>query len=99
MLRTCRLANLSVCLVVRNVYCGKTADWIRMPFGMVSGVGEKIGVLDGGGDRRRRRGSCGVNLGRPIVIWGICYVAVRKCVQQSSCRLGWRVGWAQALMY
>jgi len=24
---------------VRKVYCGKTAEWIRMPFGMVSGVG------------------------------------------------------------
>ena len=22
---------------VRRVYCGKMADWIRMPFGMVSG--------------------------------------------------------------
>jgi len=49
MLRTCRLANLSVCVrvsvcrSVRNVYCGKTADWIRMPFG----VGRKTGVLDG----------------------------------------------------
>ena len=28
-----------VCLSVRKVYCGKTADWIRIPFGMVSGVG------------------------------------------------------------
>jgi len=32
------------------VYCGKTADWIRMPFGMVSGVGQRMSVLDGGGD-------------------------------------------------
>jgi len=29
------------------VYCGKTADWIRMPFGMVNGVGRWMGVLDG----------------------------------------------------
>jgi len=27
----------SVYLSVREVYCGKTADWIRMPFRMVSG--------------------------------------------------------------
>jgi len=27
-----------------------------MPFGMVSGVGRGISVLDGGGDRRRGRG-------------------------------------------
>jgi len=32
---------------------GKTADWIRMPFGLVSGVGRGMGVLDGSGDRRR----------------------------------------------
>ena len=41
------------------------ADWIRMPFGMVSGVGGGMGVLDGGGDRRRR-GCFGVNLGIPL---------------------------------
>jgi len=29
------------------MYCGKTADWIRMPFGMVSGFGRGMGVLDG----------------------------------------------------
>jgi len=32
-----------------------------MPFGLVSGVGLGIGVLDFGGDRRRGRGSLGVN--------------------------------------
>jgi len=44
-LLSCRLAHLSVCvcaclsvrLSVRKVYCGKMADWIRMPFGIVSG--------------------------------------------------------------
>jgi len=45
MLLTCRLAHLSVCvcasvcLSVWKVYCGKMAEWIQMPFGMVSGVG------------------------------------------------------------
>jgi len=29
------------------------ADQIRMPFGVVSGVGLGMGVLDFGGDRRR----------------------------------------------
>jgi len=52
MLRTCRLAHLSVCvwsvcLSVRRVYCGKTAEWIRMPFVSVSGVGRGMDVLDG----------------------------------------------------
>jgi len=41
-----------------------------MPFGMMSAVGRGMGVLDGGGDRRRGRGSFGVNLGRPIVTNG-----------------------------
>ena len=41
-----------------------------MPFGMVSGVGQRMGVLDGGGECRRERGSFGVNLGRPIVTDG-----------------------------
>jgi len=30
----CRL----VCLSVRKMYCGKSAEWIRVPFGLVSGV-------------------------------------------------------------
>jgi len=44
------------------VNCGKTADQIRMPFGVVSGVELGMGVLDFGGDRRRGRGSLGVNI-------------------------------------
>ena len=47
MVRTCRLDRLSVCVCVQKVYCGKTAEWIRMPLGMVSGVGRVMGVLDG----------------------------------------------------
>ena len=38
--------GLSVCRSVRKVYCGKTAEWIRMTFGMVSGVRRGISVLD-----------------------------------------------------
>ena len=36
-----------------QVNCGKTADHVRMPFGMVSGVGLGMGVLDFCSDRRR----------------------------------------------
>jgi len=39
--------GLLVSLSVQKVYCGKMADWIRMPFGVVSGVGRGMGVLDG----------------------------------------------------
>ena len=35
----CRSVRLSVGLSVCKVYCGKMAEWIQMPFGMVSGVG------------------------------------------------------------
>jgi len=46
MLRNIRLSHLSV----PHVSSGDTADWIGMPFGMVSGVGLGMGVLDFGGD-------------------------------------------------
>jgi len=72
----------SVGLSVQKVYCGKTADWIRMPFGVVSVVGRGMGVLDGGGDRRRESGSfgdefrasycnqCGRRRSLPKLLWG-----------------------------
>ena len=48
---TCRQSHvsvcLSVCLSVRRVYCDKTANWIWMPFGVVSWVGRVMSVLDG----------------------------------------------------
>ena len=45
-----------------NVSCGKTADWIRMPFGVVRGVGR--GIVEGEG------AVLGVYLERPIVTNG-----------------------------
>jgi len=42
-----RLTHLLVCQSVWWVNCGKTSDWIWMPFGVVSGVGQGMGVLDG----------------------------------------------------
>jgi len=41
-----------------------------MPLGIVSGVSRVMGILDVGVDRRRGRGSLGVNLGRAIVTNG-----------------------------
>ena len=41
-----------------------------MPFGVLSGVGRRMGVLDGGGDRRRLVAVFGVNVGRPIITNG-----------------------------
>jgi len=45
---------------------------------VVSGVGRGMGVLDGGGDRRKGRGSFGVNLGHPIVTNGALRRALLK---------------------
>ena len=70
-LRNIRLDHLSVSWSVRKLYCGKMADWIVMSFRVVSGVGRGIGVLDGGGDRRRVKGS---------KQWGLCCIVVWKCV-------------------
>jgi len=67
-LRVC--VGRSVCLSVRKVYCGKTSEWIRMPFGVVRGIGRGMGVLDGSGYLRRGKDNFGVNLGRPIVTNG-----------------------------
>jgi len=70
LLQVCHPCHLSVCLSDWEVYCGKMADWIWIQFGVVSGVGRGMGVLDGGGDHRRGRGSFGVNVGHPIVTNG-----------------------------
>jgi len=49
------------------------ADWIQMPFGVVRGVGRGMGVLDGGGDRRRGKGSFGGEFGASHCNqWGLC---------------------------
>jgi len=56
------------------MYCGKTADWIWMQFGLVSVVSRGTGVLDDGGDRRREGAVLGVNVGCPIVTNGILCV-------------------------
>jgi len=52
------------------VYCGKTADLIRIPFGVVNGVGRGMGVLDGGDGRRREGTILGVNVKHTIVTVG-----------------------------
>jgi len=55
---------------VRKVHCGKTAEWIQMPFGMASGVGQGTSVLDGVVIIEGERAVLWVNLGRPIATSG-----------------------------
>jgi len=72
--------DLSVC----KVYCGKTAEWTQVPFGMVSGVSRGMGLLDGAGYRQRGRGSFGgLNLWHPIVINGD--FVTQYCEHSVSC--------------
>ena len=52
LVQTCSQSHLSVGRSDRSVYCDKTADWIWMPFRVMSGLGRGMGVLDGDGDRR-----------------------------------------------
>jgi len=51
LVHNCRLSHMSVSLFVQKIYCHKTADWIRMLFGVMSEVGRGMGVLDDSGDR------------------------------------------------
>jgi len=93
MVRACRLDHqsvcLSVCLSVRKVYCVKTADWIRMSFAVVSGVGLGMGVLDfaiilvliveGEGAVFE------VNLGRPVVTSGAFATRSSQITLRTCC--------------
>ena len=50
-----------------------------MPFVMVSAVGQGIGVLDGGRDRRRGMGSFEGEFGASHCNqWGFCCIVVRE---------------------
>jgi len=89
----CVNVGLCVSLSLRKVYCGKTADRFQMPFGVVSEVGQGMGVLNGDSDRWRRRGSFGNKFGASHCNqWGLCCIVVWKCVNRLSCHLGWEWG-------
>jgi len=68
-----------VCLS-SHVYCGKTADWIRMPFGVVSGVGLVMGVLDFGGDAEGEGAVWGVNIVMDIAVGCYAYGNMFWCM-------------------
>ena len=59
-----------------------------MPFGVVRAVGQGTGVLDGGGDRQRGRGSFEGEFGASHCNqWGLCCIVLQKCVNRLSGRL------------
>ena len=51
--------GLSVGLSVCPVYCGKTADQIRMPFNMIGRTGPGMRQIVGSADRSTGRGTFG----------------------------------------
>jgi len=76
-----------------HVSSDNTADWIRMPFGVVSEIGLSMGVLNFGGDRRRKGAVWGrVNLWRPIVTNGE-FVASLCGIAYSNRAVVWRGEW------
>jgi len=59
-----------------------------MLFGLVSGIGRGMGILDVGGDNSRGRD----NFGGECVVYhcnqcGLCGILVQKCMNRSSCHL------------
>ena len=78
--RTC--VGRSVC----PVHCGKTADRIRMPFGIVGRTGPGMGQVAGFGDPSMGRDTFGANLGRAIVTNGnfTAYVCDSAATRPSS---------------
>ena len=78
----CRSVRLSVC----PVHCGKTADRIRMPFGIIGRSGPWMRQIVGFGDRSTGRGTFGGNFGRAIVTNGdfTAYVCDSAATRPSS---------------
>ena len=58
------------CRSVCPVHCGKTADRIRMPFGIIGWTGPAMRQVVGFGDRSTARGTFGANFWRAIVTNG-----------------------------
>ena len=65
-----RSIGLCVGLSVCPVHCGKTADRIRMPFGIIGRTGPRMRQIVGFGDRSTGSGTFGADLGRAIVTNG-----------------------------
>ena len=71
--------DLSVGLSVCPVHCGKTADQIRMPFGIMSRTGPAMRQVVGFGDRSMGRGTFGGEFGtRHCNQWGLYDVRMRR---------------------
>ena len=90
----CQSSPLSVCQSVNLSLCPESvfwqmADWIQMPFRVVSGIGRGMGViLVGSGYCRRGRGSFWGEFGASHCNqWGLCCIVMRE--RRSLPKLLW----------
>ena len=80
--------SLSVGALVCPVHCGKTADRIRMPFGIICWTGPGMRHLVGLVDRSTGRGTFGGEFGaRYCNQWGLTFTATRPSSQITLGRL------------
>ena len=96
----CASVSRSVGVSVCPVHCGKMADRIQMLFGIIGRTGPGMRQIVGFGDRFTGKSSFGGEFGAPHCNQcGLYGVRVRQCLNRRSCRLGWFMRWAQALLY
>ena len=71
-----------------------------MPFGIIGRTGLGMRQVVGFGDRSKGMGTFGGEFGaRHCNQWRLHGVRVPQCLNRRSCRLGWCVRWAEALLY
>ena len=71
-----------------------------MPLGIIGRVGPGMRQIVGFGDRSMGRGTFWGKFGKrhcnQLQLHDVC---LRQCLNSRSCRLGWCVRWAEALLY
>ena len=60
-----------------------------MSFGVMSGVSQRMGVLDGVGLSKGKGNFGGEFPESHCNQWGLRCIIVRNCMNRSRCRLGW----------
>ena len=70
------------------MHCGKTADRIRMPFGIIGQMGQGIRQVVGFGDRSTGNGIFGGEFGaRHCNQWGLYGAHVQQCHDAASSQI------------
>jgi len=88
-----RSVGLCIRASVCPMHCGKTADRIRMPFGIIGRTSPGMRQVVPFGDRSTSRATFGREFGtRHCDQRGIYSVRVRQCLNRRSCGLGGACG-------